>query len=74
MRDLRLGVSKLKSLEALSKDALVKVYRGDSEVLALRKKAFESLNRGDTYYIIGASGERYYQIVGNEIEKIEKKE
>lgn len=71
--DLRDGVSKLKSIEALSKDALVKVFRGDQEVINLRKRAFEELKRGDTYYIVGASGDKFYKIVLDEYEKIEKK-
>lgn len=73
MDDLRDGVSKLKSIEALSKDALVKILRGNQEVINLRKRAFEELKKGDTYYITGASGDRFYKIVGDEYAKLEAK-
>lgn len=73
MDDLREGVSKLKSIEALSKDALVKILRGNNEIVNLRKRAFEELKKGDVYYIVGASGDRFYNIVGSEYEKLEAK-
>lgn len=73
LSDLRIGVSQLKSLEALSKDALVKVLRGNEEIVNLRKRAFGGLKKDDTYYIIGASGDRFYKIMEDEYEKIERR-
>jgi sugar-specific transcriptional regulator TrmB len=71
--DLKAVVSKLKSMEAISKDALVKILRGNEEVVNLRKRAYKELKKGETYYIIGASGDRFYQVVGEEYKKLEEK-
>ncbi len=73
LSDLKSTVSRLKSIEALSKDALVKISRGNEAVINLRKRAFEELKRGEEYLILGASGDRFYQIVGEENAKIEAK-
>ncbi len=73
MQDLRGVVAKLQSLSSLSQDAVVKVFRGNEEIVRLRKGAYEALKKNEVYYIIGASGERFYEIVKDSYESLEKK-
>lgn len=66
-------VPDLLALQKAPKDALVRVARGGEAVRALRMRGIDELRSGDTYYIIGASGDRYYQVMGDYYEKVERK-
>ncbi len=66
-------VSNFKTLQALSKDVVVKIFRGNEEVVNMRRRAYDNLKKGETHYIIGASGDRYYQVVGDVYDSLEKK-
>ncbi len=78
LRALRDALPDLLALQKGDKNALVRVARGNEAVVSLRAQAFEELKKGDTYYIIGASGNQYYEAVGKmrdtlELRRIEKK-
>jgi len=46
------------------KDAVVRIERGNEAVMSLRRRAYEQLQPGDCYYIIGGSGDRFYETIG----------
>ncbi len=73
LEQLRGIVPELLALQKAPKDALVRVARGEEAVRALRMRGIDDLKSGDTYYIIGASGDRFYQIMGDYYEKVERK-
>ena len=57
-------VPDLLALQAAPQDAVVQVDRGDEAVTALRRRAYKELGKGEEYLIIGASGDRFYEVVG----------
>lgn len=67
----------LPALEALQKtpaDALIRVARGGEAVRALRMRAVAELPAGGTHYVIGGSGTRYYEVMGEKgLKEFERK-
>jgi len=67
--------SALPGLLALQKSPtlpLVHVAKGDIALRAFREKAYQSLSRNDTFYVIGASGDRFYTAMGDQYGDIEE--
>ncbi|MBI3255981.1 MAG: hypothetical protein HYZ63_03350 [Candidatus Andersenbacteria bacterium] len=60
------AVPALAALQKTPADALIRVSRGDEAVRSLRMRGIEELPIGGTYQVIGASGNRYYEIMGKE--------
>jgi len=50
----------------------VQVYKGEAAIKDLRAQGIAELKAGDTYYIIGASGDRFFEIMQKEYAKIER--
>lgn len=73
LSELRAALPHFLQIQQLSKDALVRVARGNEAVYALRKRGIDELKSGETYYIIGASGQKFYEIMGERYAQIEKK-
>lgn len=71
-RKLEYLVPELLSLQVPSKEALVRVSRGNEAVRDLRRKAYASLEPGEIYYIISPSGTRFYEVVGEQNIEIER--
>ena len=65
-------IPELLSLQTPTKEALVRVSRGNEAVRELRLKAYSQLQAGETYYIIGASGSHFYQAMGEQQAEIER--
>ena len=65
----------LPDLQALQaeKGAVVQVHKGVASLQAIRLRAIEELKNSETLYIIGGSGDRYYEAMGEAHTKIEKK-
>jgi len=57
-------VPDLLALQSTPQDAVIQVDRGNEAVVALRRRAYKSMKAGETYMIIGASGDRFYEVVG----------
>lgn len=55
------------------KDVLVKTSIGFEAMRAFRRMAIDELKRGDSLLVIGASGGRFYDVMGSEYQEIEKK-
>ena len=72
LEELRRSLPQLLSIEQLSKDAIIRVARGNDAVYHLRKRGIGELTKGHTYYIIGASGNRFYEIMGERYSSIER--
>jgi sugar-specific transcriptional regulator TrmB len=72
LEELRLALPDLLALQKTSKDALVRLARGNEAVRSLRMDAFERLPEGGSYLIIGGSGDRFYEAMGDRNEAAEK--
>lgn len=55
------------------KDAIVKTSVGFDAIRAFRRLAIDTLEHGDSLLIIGASPDRFYDVMGDEFDEIEKK-
>lgn len=73
LTELRRVLPELSALQKSSKDAFVRVSRGNEAVQALRMQGIEALKPGGTYYIIGGSGDRFYEAMGPKNDEVEKK-
>jgi sugar-specific transcriptional regulator TrmB len=72
LEELRLALPELMALQKASKGAIVRVSRGNEAVQELRLRAFSLLPEGSTYFIIGGSGDRFYEVMGEANERAEK--
>lgn len=66
-------IPELLSLRASSKEAIVRISKGEEAVRVLRQRGIDELKKGEVYYIIGGSGDRFYHIVGERYGEIEQK-
>ncbi len=73
LEELRINIPELLALQKSSQDAIVRVAKGNEAVRSLRLRAIDTLSDGDTLYIIGASGDRYYEIMADQHAEIERK-
>ncbi len=73
LRKIREVIPELLALQKPSKDAVVRVSRGEEAVRALRTQAYEELPKNGTYYIIGGTGDRFYQIMDDRYAETERK-
>jgi len=62
----------LVALQKTPKEVVVRTHKGNEAVRTFRFKALEKMNENDIYYIIGASGDRYYEVMGPEMLEWEK--
>jgi sugar-specific transcriptional regulator TrmB len=67
--DLLKALPQLSALQKTPADALIRVSRGDEAVRSLRMRALNELSNGGTYQVIGASGNRYYEVMGEKFLK-----
>jgi sugar-specific transcriptional regulator TrmB len=72
VQDLRAAVPELAALRTIPKEATVHIARGDDAVRMLRTRAFHDLPKGETYYILSASGTRFYEVMDEELDRIEQ--
>jgi sugar-specific transcriptional regulator TrmB len=63
----------LEAIRHTPKDATVRVLRGNEAVRSLRKRAFELMQPGDIYYILSASGTRFYEVMGDGLDRLERR-
>lgn len=66
-------VPNLLALQKNPASPLVQVSKGASSLRAFREKAYQEMKKGDVFYIIGGSGDRFYISVGNDYNRIEEK-
>lgn len=72
LRQLREALPDLLALQRRQDNALVRVAKGTEAVVQLRTRAFKDMKEGSTYYVVGASGDRFYEVVGDRHAAIEK--
>ena len=70
---LRRTLPDLKSLLLSKSDSTVTVGKGAESFRAMRMRAFSELKKSDTLYVIGASGDDYYEVMGELHDDIESK-
>lgn len=73
LAELETTVKKLNELRAPTKGAVVRVSHGDEAIRDLRLRGVEELKASDTYYVIGASSDRYYEIMGDTHKEFRRK-
>lgn len=69
LEELMAALPQLSSLQKTPADALIRVARGADAVRSLRMRGIQELLKGGTYLVIGASGNRYYEVMGEEFLK-----
>lgn len=62
----------LLALQKNSRDAIVRVHKGNEAVRAAREKPTKELKESETFYVIGASGDRFYEIMGERFVEMER--
>jgi sugar-specific transcriptional regulator TrmB len=72
LRELEEVLPELRAMQHAPKEATVRVARGNDAVRNLRDRAFHEMPEGETYYILGASGDRLYEILGPSFAVLEK--
>lgn len=70
---IRQSIPELLALQKTDKEAVIRSAKGNEAVRSLRLQAIEILKEGETLYIIGASGDRYYEILREQHAEIERK-
>ncbi len=73
LQEIEAALPDLLALSKHSPAATVILSSGAEAVYDLRARAFEEMKKGDTFYIIGASGDRYYEIMGKKNIAVEGK-
>ncbi len=77
LKEIRKIIPDLAALQKNSSDAIVRISKGNEALRSLRIRAYDELAKDEVYYVIGASGDRYYEIMGdlqteNERKRIKK--
>lgn len=73
MSQLKKAIPQLVQLMTPKKSMLVKTSVGADAIRAFRRKAINELSRNNTLYVIGASGDRFYEVMGTHNDEIERK-
>lgn len=73
LKEIRKIIPDLAALQKSSSDAIVRISKGNEAVRSLRVLAYDILSQGEIYYVIGASGDRYYEVMGDLQAEIERK-
>lgn len=73
MSQLKKAIPQLVQLMTPRKGLIVKTSIGVDAIRAFRRKAISELSRNETLYIIGASGDRFYEVMGEYNDEIERK-
>ncbi len=73
LASLRKALPELVALQKSEEAAVVRTAKGDETVRVLRTRAYDELKRGDTLYIIGGSGDRFYTAMGERHAEAERK-
>ncbi len=55
------------------KEAMVRIARGKEAVRNLRFRGIDELKKDETYYVMGASGDLFYEVMGDSYRTLEKR-
>jgi sugar-specific transcriptional regulator TrmB len=55
------------------KETIVRVEKGAEAIVRMRVGVVDTLKKGDVYYLIGGSTERFYDVMGKELERTEER-
>lgn len=73
LEELRKALPELEALRAIPRGALVRIERGNEAVKGIRERGYNTLGAGETYYIMGASGDRFYEVLGVDHARLERR-
>jgi sugar-specific transcriptional regulator TrmB len=73
LEELKNTLPELRAAYRESEQTVIRLLRGEEAIYQLRARAYSELKRSETLYIIGASGDRYYQIMGRRHASLEKR-
>lgn len=73
LEKLKDNIPELINLMTPPKNTLVKTSIGIEAIQAFRRRAIDELKKNDTLMIIGGSGDRFYNVMGDKYNEIEEK-
>lgn len=73
LKELNQVIPDLLALQKMSSDAVIRILRGNEAIRNIRARAIEELPTGEAYYIIGSSGDRFYEIMADNYAEQERK-
>lgn len=73
LNKLRTIIPQLVELQKTGEEPTIRVAKGNEAVRKIRAQAIEELKEGEVYYVIGASGDKFYQTMGEQLLEIERK-
>jgi sugar-specific transcriptional regulator TrmB len=73
LKELNETLPYLLSLQSNNKEAIIRVAKGNEAIRTLRAQAIDQLPEGGTYYVISASGDRFYEIMADVYPEVERK-
>lgn len=73
LKEIKQLVPELLALQKNSNEAIVRVLKGNEAVQSIRENAIDDIDQNGTFYTIGASGDRFYEIMGSRFKGIENK-
>lgn len=72
LAELEAALPRLDALRDIPKEAVVRVAKGVDAVRDLRAQGIAQLAAGETYFVTGASGDRFYEVMGGRYAEIER--
>lgn len=66
LKEVQQAIPDLLALQQTSPDAVIRVLKGNEAIRTVRSQGIDRLRTGDTHYIMGASGTRFYEIMSVE--------
>lgn len=68
---VRADLPRLLALQSTNDKTTVRMLRGDESLRSLRLRGYRELKAGETYHVIGGSGDRFYEAMGERYGEIE---
>ncbi|HRH23353.1 MAG TPA: helix-turn-helix domain-containing protein [Candidatus Magasanikbacteria bacterium] len=73
LESLKLALPELLALQKSPSQPLIQISKGAVALRAFREKAYQQMKKGDVFYVIGGSGDRFYITIGERYDSIEQK-
>lgn len=70
---IRAGLPALLALQKNSPDAVVRVAKGSEAIRRFRFRVLDELASGESFQVLGITGERFFEVMGDAYREVEKK-
>ena len=71
LQKLQEALPGLKALQHAPKNVSVQIMKGNAAIQAVRQRAFSEMKSDDIYYIFSASGDRFFDAMEDQLERLE---